>query len=186
MTSTHSRAMSLEQFLALPELQPALEFADGRVTQKVSPLGEHARLQSAFSRLLNNFGEPRRIAMAFTEIRTTFAGRSLVPDIGVYRWSRIPRTADGMIETYFRTPPDIAVEIFSPGQVLSDEQNKCRWYVANGVLIALLVHHPSRTVTCFTTNGEQRLTGDDRIALDTVLPGFTLTVAELFATLRVD
>ncbi|MGH2584790.1 MAG: Uma2 family endonuclease [Dehalococcoidia bacterium] len=186
MTSTHSRAMTLEQFLALPEQQPALEFADGRVTQKVSPLGEHARLQSAFWGLLNNFSEPRRIAMAFTEIRTTFAGRSPVPDIGVYRWSRIPRTADGLIETYFRTPPDIAVEIFSPGQVLGDERNKCRWYVANGVPIALFVHHPSRTVTRFTPDGEQRLAGDDRIDLDAVLPGFTLTVAELFATLRVD
>ncbi|MGH2602634.1 MAG: Uma2 family endonuclease, partial [Dehalococcoidia bacterium] len=127
-----------------------------------------------------------RIAMAFTEIRTTFAGRSPVPDIGVYRWSRIPRTADGLIETYFRTPPDIAVEIFSPGQVLGDERNKCRWYVANGVPIALFVHHPSRTVTRFTPDGEQRLAGDDRIDLDAVLPGFTLTVAELFATLRVD
>jgi Uma2 family endonuclease len=176
----------LGQFLALPEREPALEFADGRVTQKVSPLGEHARLQSAFCSLLNNYGEPRRIAMAFTEIRTTFAGRSLVPDIGVYRWPRIPRRADGLIETYFRTPPDIAVEIFSPGQVLSDEQNKCRWYVANGVLIALFVHHPSRTVTRFTPDGEQRLRGDDRIDLDAVAPGFALTVAELFATLRVD
>lgn len=186
MTSTHSGAMTLEQFLALPEQKPALEFADGRVTQKVSPLGEHARLQSAFSRLMNNFCEPRRMAMALTEIRATFAGRSTVPDIGVYRWSRIPRTAEGLIETYFRTPPDIAVEIFSPGQVLGDERNKCRWYVANGVLIALFVHHPSRTVTRFTPDGEQRLRGDDRIDLDAVLPGFTLTAAELFATLRVD
>src|SRR5688572_32389110 len=112
MTSTRSRAMTLEQFLALPEKQPALEFADGRVTQKVSPLGEHARLQYKFSQLIGDFSEPRRIAMAFTEIRTTFAGRSSVLDIGVYRWSRIPRTADGLIETYFRTPPDIAIEIF--------------------------------------------------------------------------
>jgi len=186
MTSTHSRAMTLEQFLALPEQEPALEFANGRVTQKVSPLGEHARLQYKFSQLIGDFSEPRRLAMAFTEIRATFAGRSPVPDIGVYRWSRIPRTADGLVETYFRTPPDIAVEIFSPGQVLGDERNKCRWYVANGVAIALFIHHPSRTVTCFTPDGEQRLSGEDRIDLDAVLPGFTLTVAELFATLRVD
>jgi Uma2 family endonuclease len=70
--------------------------------------------------------------------------------------------------------------------VLGDERNKCRWYVANGVLVALFVHHSSRTVTRFTPDGKQRLRGDDRIALNAVLPRFTLTVAELFATLRVD
>lgn len=186
MTTTYSRQMTLDQFLVLPEQKPALEYAAGRVSQKVSPLGPHARLQSAFSAMIGGFAEPRRLAMCFTEIRTTFGGRSGVPDIGVYRWSRIPRTEDGLIETHFVTPPDIAIEIFSPGQTLRTERDKCRWYVANGVAIALLVHHPSKTVTRFTQDGEQRLSGGERIDIDAILPGFTLTVDALFATLRVD
>jgi hypothetical protein len=37
--------MTLVEFLALPEEEPALEFADGRVEQKVSPKGKHSGLQ---------------------------------------------------------------------------------------------------------------------------------------------
>ena len=38
------RRMTLEEFLALPEEEPALEYADGEVTQKVSPNCWHGKL----------------------------------------------------------------------------------------------------------------------------------------------
>jgi Uma2 family endonuclease len=83
------------------------------------------------------------------------------------------------------TPPDLAVEIISPGQTLRDQENRCRWYVANGVPISLLIHPRRRTVTCFRPSVEpETLRGDDRIALDEVLPGFQLTVAQLFDALN--
>lgn len=187
MTTVRDRSLTLQQFLSLPEVEPPLEYFDGKVTQKVSPLGEHGRLQSKFSEMISGFSEPRRLAMAFTEIRATFAGASRVPDIGVYRWERIPRTPKGRVATYFRTPPDIAIEIYSPGQTLQSLEKKCRWFVANGVEIALLVNHRTETVTRYTADGEeQRLSGGDRIDLDRILPGFELTVQELFATLQID
>lgn len=187
MTTVRDRSITLQQFLALPEVEPALEYADGKVTQKVSPLGEHARLQPKCWELLNGFAEPRRLGMAFTEIRATFAGASRVPDIGVYRWERIPRTPKGRVATYFRTPPDIAVEIVSPGQSLQSLAKKCRWFVANGVEIALLVNYRTEVITRYTSDGdEQRLSGSDRIDLDRVLPGFELTVQALFDTLIID
>ncbi len=39
------RRMTLEEFLALPEEKPALEYEDGVVTQKMPPQGKHASLQ---------------------------------------------------------------------------------------------------------------------------------------------
>ena len=41
---------TLEQFLRLPEVKPALEFDHGRVDQKVSPTTEHALLQAHLCR----------------------------------------------------------------------------------------------------------------------------------------
>jgi Uma2 family endonuclease len=187
MTTVRDRSLTLQQFLALPEVEPALEYFNGKVTQKVSPLGEHGRLQSKFSEMFNGYAEPRRLGMAFTEIRATFAGASRVPDIAVYRWDRIPRSATGRIARYFRTPPDIAVEILSPGQSLPKLADKCRWFVANGVTIALLVNDRTDTITRFGSDGtEHRLAKDDRIDLDQVLPGFALTVQALFDTLQID
>ena len=37
--------MTLEEFLKLPEEDPPLEFADGKVTQKVSPKAKHSVIE---------------------------------------------------------------------------------------------------------------------------------------------
>src|SRR5437764_572707 len=110
--------LTLEDFLALPEVKPALEYFEGKVTQKVPPLGEHSALQVESVEYLNRLFRPGRIARAFTELRSSFDDASLVPDVSVYRWERIPRTPSGKIATYFRTPPDVAIEIRSPGQTI--------------------------------------------------------------------
>ena len=71
--------LTLEKFLALPEREPALEYAaDGRITQKVSPKGQHSRLQFKIAEWFNRQTEPRRLALALPELRTTYAGASAV------------------------------------------------------------------------------------------------------------
>ena len=88
------RRMALAEFLELPERKPALEYdEDGTVTRKVSPKGQHSSVQALFSSAFNQFAVPRKLAVAFTELRVSFAGVSRVPDVSMYRWSRIPRTA---------------------------------------------------------------------------------------------
>ena len=67
-----------------------------------------------------------------------------MPDIGVYRWTRIPRRPDGQIDDNHSIPAEIAIEIISPGQSIRALSEKCRWYVANGVEIALLVDDRGR------------------------------------------
>ena len=178
--------MSLEAFLALPEESPALEFADGMVTQKVAPQGQHSSLQSSFTQAVNDVARPPKQALALPELRTTYSGRSRVPDVAVYLWHRIPRLANGRIANRFTEAPDIAVEIVSPDQTASELFDKCIWYVKNGVQIALLVDPDRDTVFRFRPESlPDVLTGDDRIDLDSVLPGFELTVSQLFATLIV-
>ena len=188
MTTTRPRTMTLEQFLALPERKPALEYADGEVTRKVSPKAQHARLQFKLAETFDQFGEPCRLAMAFTEARATWSELSQVPDVSVYRWERIPRTQEGEIADDLWEPPDIAVEVLSPGQSLRDQIAKCRRYVARGVPLALLVNpRRERSVRLFRDDGtEERLTGEDRIDFAPVLPGLVLTVREIFAALRID
>ena len=181
------RRMTLAEFLQLPEVKPALELVAGRVLEKVSPKAVHGKLQLRLGSFVDRFAEPRKLASAFTETRVTFAGNSVVPDVVVYRWHRIQCDANGEILDDFTTPPDIAIEIVSPGQSIRGQHERCRWYVDNGVEIALCVNPRPRTrsVTLFRAGCEPiTLTGHDRIDLDSVLPGFELTVATLFAALR--
>jgi len=46
MASTTYQALTLEQFLALPETKPPRGFFQREILQKPMPQGEHSRLQS--------------------------------------------------------------------------------------------------------------------------------------------
>ena len=182
---TAQRRLTLEQFLALPERKPALEFADGVVTQKVAPKLWHSRLQWEVAALFNHFAEPRGLAFAFPELRCTFGGRSQVPDVAVIRWERLPVTASGELEQEdYREPPDIAVEIVSPRQSVRALEQRCRWYVEHGVEAALLVDPQPRSIRVFRPGGSMEIfRGTDSITFGDILPGFVLDVQALFASL---
>ncbi len=96
-----SPALSLEEFLKKPETKPASEYIDGRVYQKPMPQGKHSTLQTRLAPAINQIGIPNRSVHAFTELRCTFGGRSLVPDITVFEWNRIPLNESGEIENQF-------------------------------------------------------------------------------------
>lgn len=63
--ATARKPVLLEEFLKLPEAEPALEFADGSIIRKVSPKGRHSSIQAAIVELVNHFARSRRIAFAF-------------------------------------------------------------------------------------------------------------------------
>ena len=109
-------SLTLAEFLARPETKPASEFVDGKVSQKPMPQGEHSRLQVKLCERINQVGEPQTLAYAFPELRCTFGGAAIVPDIAVFRWDRIPRQASGRVANRFELHPDWAIEILSPNQ----------------------------------------------------------------------
>lgn len=182
-----ARRLTLDQFLELPEAEPALEFWHGEVTQKVSPKGPHSALQYGFGDLVTRGTRPPRSFRIFTEARITFGGISTVPDLVIYRRDRIPRDADGQVALDFTAPPDVAVEIFSPGQSRPKQIERCRWYVENGVRLAVFADPSRRTVRLFRPSAETAdLRATDVLDLGDVLPDFSLTVDELFAPLAAD
>ncbi len=178
------KGLTLEEFLKLPEEKPALEFEDGTVTQKVAPKGHHSALQYEVAELVNRFARSRRLARAFPELRATYAGRSYVPDVSIYRWERIPVTDTGRVVNDFFEPPDIAVEVVSPEQSVNALVRRCLWYVDHGVRLALLIDPDDRSVIVFRPGSQpSALRGADPIDVADVLPSFQLTVADLFAAL---
>lgn len=74
------------------------------------------QLGEIFVPAINSIVKPKRIARAFPELRCTFGGRSIVPDIGVFIWQQIPRDQNGEIANTFSVAPDWTIEILSPDQ----------------------------------------------------------------------
>ncbi|MBD2301243.1 Uma2 family endonuclease [Nostoc sp. FACHB-87] len=116
MVQTPSKPMTLAEFLKLPETEPASEYIDGQIIQKPMPQGKHSTIQTEFSTNVNVVLKPRKIARAFSELRCTFGGRSIVPDVSVFTWERIPRDEKGEIANTFLIVPDWTIEILSPDQ----------------------------------------------------------------------
>lgn len=101
MVQTSSKFITLEEFLKQPETKPASEYINGQIIQKPMPQGKHSTIQTEFSTTVNVLLKPRRVARAFSELRCTFGGRSIVPDISVITWERITRDTNGEIANIF-------------------------------------------------------------------------------------
>ncbi|NJO43842.1 MAG: Uma2 family endonuclease [Cyanobacteria bacterium RU_5_0] len=183
MVSTASSAttISLEDFLQLPETKPASEYIDGRIYQKPMPQGKHSRLQTRFPAEINQRIESKRLGCAFTELRCTFAGHSIVPDISVFTWERIPRNAAGEVENTFIIPPDWVIEILSPDQRPTRVINNILFCLNNGTSLGWLVDPEEKNVIIFQS-GQQpigREEPDDRLILLPVLENWQLTIEEM-------
>ena len=116
MVKTPTEPLTLQEFLDLPETEPANEYIDGAIVQKPMPQREHSTLQGDLVTAFNGVLKPQRIGRAYPELRCTFGGRSIVPDVSVFQWNRIPRRQDGRVENTFNLAPDLTVEILSPQQ----------------------------------------------------------------------
>lgn len=176
------RRLTLEEFLALPEEQPALELGPGGVvTQKMSPKSRHSVVQAAICHLVNVRTAETRTAIALPELRVTLAGLSYVPDVSIFRWDQLPRDAAGELLDDVRIAPLVVVEIVSPQQSVVRLVERCTWYVEHGVLLALLVDPTDRSVLAFLPSEVPRaVRGPEPIPWLHVLPEVPITADNLF------
>jgi Uma2 family endonuclease len=179
------RGVTLDEFLTWPEEKPALEFINGVVQPKVSPKFRHGSLQGEVTAIVNGHARPRRLAYAIPELRITLHGESLVPDISIFRWERIPRDAAGEPLDDIFVAPDIVIEIASPGQSRRDLVQRCNRYLEYGVEVVLLFQPRDRSVTMFRGAAEPMiLRRSDSIDLGDLIPGLQLDLAALFESTR--
>jgi Uma2 family endonuclease len=172
--------MTLEEFLALPEERPALEFDEGMVTQKLAPTPDHVELQAILRQAFNEAADEHNLGRAFFEVRFRAENLAQVPDVGYYRLERLQIRKPNRYARDLGIP-DIAVEIVSPEQSGTSLIRKCQRYLALGAQIALVVDPEDEAILAFRPGQPVRvLQVDDRIDVDDVLPGVTLTVRELF------
>ncbi|NJL48961.1 MAG: Uma2 family endonuclease [Leptolyngbyaceae cyanobacterium SM2_5_2] len=176
-------ALTLKQFLNLPETKPASEFINGKIIQKPMPQGEHSRLQGKLCAAINRVAESVQMAYAFPELRCTFGGQSIVPDVAVFRWSRIPRLPSGRIENRFTSHPDWSIEVLSPEQSQTRVLGNLLHCAQHGTELGWLVDPDEETVLVVWP--------DQRVQLlqgEALLPGITdldlsLTVDQMFGWL---
>ena len=103
----------------------------------------------------------------------------LAPDIAFVRRERIP--AAGRPRTFWDGPPDLAVEVRSPGDTRREVAEKVAAWLASGTLAVWVVDPSDASVTIHLPRPPRRLAEPDTLDGAPLLPGFRLPVEEVFA-----
>jgi Uma2 family endonuclease len=133
--------------------------------------------------LLNLFIRPRKSGWILgPDGFVWLLGKRLrAPDVAFVRRDQRP---DGKLVTkgYADVAPALAVEIFSPGNTVREIEQKRDDFFAAGTELFWIVYPERREIEVSTSPQAHRTLGaGDTLDGGTVLSGFTLPVAELFA-----
>src|SRR5262249_46724824 len=141
-----------------------------------------AILAMELGRLLGNFVVAQRLGWILgPDGFIRLFGRLLrAPDVSFARRDQRPR-GEALSTGYADVAPALAVEIFSPGNTTAELNRKRDEFFAAGTELFWIVYPERQEIVVSTGPDEHRTLGpDDVLDGGTVLPGFTLKVAELF------
>lgn len=172
--------LTLEEFWALPEGETAYELVDGKAIPKVSPKYFHSSLQRSFDRLISAWCIRKGRIRAEWAVSLKRNGRDWVPvpDLLYISYERLPRR--WRRNEACPVPPELVIEIISPGQTFQQLENKAKDYLKAGVLRVWVVDLEAMSITVFFPDGTRQLyTGDIQI-VDALLPALELTPQLVF------
>ena len=122
--------------------------------------------------------------MAFPKLRCTFGERSIVPDIAIFTWSRIPFDPDGEIPNTFNVQPDWAIEILAPDQSQTRVTDNILFALEHGTRLGWLIDPGERVTISYQPDQLPKIFRTDQTL--PVLPELSLilSVEELFNWLK--
>jgi Uma2 family endonuclease len=157
------------------------ELVDGTLVEK--PMGlEESGIAALLIMFLNNFVHPRGLGLVTAPdgpFRTE-SGSIRLPDISFFARARRPggKTPKGPVAP---VALDLAVEVLSKSNTKKEIARKLDEYFASGTRLAWIVDPKTKTVRVHTSPAQStRLERDAVLDGGDVLPGFRLTLAELF------
>lgn len=175
------KKITLTEFLQLPETKPIQEYIEGNIYQKPMPKGKHSTIQTFLSASINQRSIPEKKCCALSELRCTFAGRSIVPDISVIAWQNIPKDEQGEIENNIKIAPDWIIEILSPQQSSVRVIDNILFALNNGTKLGWLIDPQERIVMIFFPNQQPQIKQDqEQLPMLSLLSDWQLSSQDIF------
>jgi len=187
--------MTADELLTLSDGEWEYELVEGRLV-RMSPTGlEHLYITDALHAALRAFVRLHQLGLVTlpdTGFRLPQPGvpdSVLAPDVAFIssaRLAQLPPPGDPGLRKFLPFAPDLAAEVASPDQHKPEMAEKASRYLAVGTHLVWVVWPSSRTVDVWRPGDESPSTtfaASDTLDGLEVVPGFTLPVADLFASL---
>ena len=194
MTSTLSelhaepKRYSPDDLLCL-ESAARMELVDGRLVEKCMSI-ESCTIAAILIGLLESYLRENRIGVVagadcsfqcFQHLRQD-PERIRTPDVSYISLMRL--TQEQFKKGHSAIPPDLAVEIVSPNDLVKDHQVKVDEYFGAGVQLVWVIYPETETVQIMHPDGsDRRLKRADQLDGEQVNPGFQCRVSDLFPEL---
>lgn len=177
--------VTAEQLYALPDDGARYELLRGMLVSEPVPGRIHGRTVARLSKLLSNFVDARRLGVVYTGDTGFLLAREpdtvRGPDVAFLSARREKETENE--RPYIPGAPDLAIEVLSPSDRTSEVLGKVSDYLAAGCRLVWVVSPASEQVSVFRSPFAPRvLARGDTLDGEDVLPGFRVSLAELFET----
>jgi Uma2 family endonuclease len=172
--------ITTQQFLELPEGDITYELVNGELKPKMSPKRFHSRLTLALGLLLTPWAQNRGEIGIEWAVTLKRKGKDWipVPDLLYVSFSRLPN--DVIEDAPCPIPPDLVIEIISPGQSFGEMSAKATDYLDAGVMRVWVLDSKAKTVTVFYPDARpQTKSGEDSL-VDDLLTDLQLTPQQIF------
>ncbi|HEY4425761.1 MAG TPA: Uma2 family endonuclease [Pyrinomonadaceae bacterium] len=141
---------------------------------------EHGRVCANLTFLLMQHVKANRLGVVGTECGYKLESDPdtvLGPDVSFVAEVRISLSPEG----YHSGPPDLAIEVLSPGDRPGYVERKLAIWLHTGTRSVWLVNPRRRTVEVISSLNNRRMLHEDDELVDDTVPGFRVKVSEIFA-----
>lgn len=178
------KLMTAQELERLPDDGYKYELVRGEVVRMAPPGGAHGGMASRIDRRLGPYVEANRLGEVLIETGYILAhDPDLVraPDVSFLAQENIP--VAGLPDGFINHAPDLAIEIVSPGDLVTEVAAKVAEYLAHGTRLVWVIEKKTRSVTVYRLDGSAqmlRAATNSILSGEDVIPGFAIPVHELF------
>jgi Uma2 family endonuclease len=182
--AVQEKLLTAEEFMMLPDNGNKLELDKGVVVEVSPPNFIHGLLSLRFGRFVSIFVDEKHLGWVTVETGFILSKNPDVvraPDVAFISKDRLAKPD---LKTFIPMAPDLAVEVVSPNDTASEINTKVQKYLQAGTQLVIVVYPDSQNIYTYQSDGQVRLLNiDDTLEGGNVLPGFTLSLRELFRDL---
>jgi Uma2 family endonuclease len=175
--------LTADQFMELADDGRNLELVRGKVIEMSPPYFLHGIVCSNINRHLGNFGHESGHGYALcndTAVKT-MTGPDTVrgADVSYFSYARFPIDPSVILPAI---PPDLVVEVASPGDRRGEILTKVGEYLNVGVMVVWMVYPKTRRIVIYRGGDQEPIVCMNSDILENMpeLPGFRCAVADFF------